>query len=216
MKKKIALAVMALVLVCAVSALSTIAYLTKTSNSVTNTFVATEGLIDNPQDEDPTGNGFFIVETDASEDAEEGDETIVGNSYIVTPGVDIDKDAAVRVTGKTDVASYVIIEVLADMSDKLTYTVDSASWVDLETEGPNGGDLYVYYLIVDEDMDDVAILDGNKITVADDYDPDEETDPSSLEFYGYMCQEAGFEAASDSDADFIAAAIAAFNACFAD
>lgn len=208
MKKKILIAVVAVMLICAICTMGTVAYLTATSNGgdpIVNTFVASAGLIENPGD-DPEGNGFFILEDD---EENEGELTTTGNEYTVMPGVPISKDPYIHIDGKTEIPSYLFLEVADTLDDELSWDIDESLWLDT---GLTNGDnvIYVYKEVISDDLDAHIIVDG-QITVSGDYAAE---DGGSLSFNGYLCQEASFEASSPDK--YIESAAAAFSACFAD
>jgi len=211
MKKKLLAAALAVILVCA-SIAGTVAYLTEKNEgeSLVNTFSSSDGLIEdpeepfNPEDPDYDDNGFFLLETDP----ETEELTHEGVEYTVVPGVDLAKDAFVRINGKTEVKSYLFIEVVDDLQTDLTATVDTTNWTATTIDPIHKVDgatttVYVYKNgeIVDSDVADVHILADDKVTVAGTYDIN--SDSGSLTFYGYLCQSASFT-------DYTAA----FNACF--
>jgi len=208
MKNKILTIAVAIALICSIIAMGTLAYLTAQSNegkAIKNTFTASKGLIEDPTN-DPTKNGFFVLETDAKDSSK---VTTTGNDYTVIPGVDLDKDAYVHIKGKTDVSAYVFVEVLeTDFDKELSYKVRT-DWVDLGINGNKGGKLYVYKETVNKDLD-AKILVGDKIVVSKDYAAEK---TGSVSFYGYMCQEASFEAVQGKTT-FAQAAAAAYAACF--
>ena len=218
MKKKI-LAAAAVVLAVALCVTGTIAYLTETSNDgklIVNTFKASDGLIEGPTG-DPTdpdsgadAKGFFILEHDAAS-SDPSALTLSGNDYTVMPGVNLKKDAYVHIKGKTSVPAYVFIEVLDTLDSKLSYDLVD-DWKDIDVtlthEDGSTGAVYAYKKTIDKDLD-ASILVNNEIVVDKDYDAE---DGGALSFNGYICQEAGFEAANDGE--FLTKAAAAFNACF--
>ncbi len=213
-KKKIVLLVVAVVMLCTVAITGTLAFLTDdTDGGVTNTFVAAEGLIDDPDEPGPDdpydNNGFFILENevtlldDGSYEIADGATLALGNDYKVLPSTNLPKNPFVRINGKTETPAYLYIEVVDTLGEDsgLSYDITS-DWTLLDgLTGANGGKIYTYATgIVTSDVDDVAIIDGDEITVDDTIDiPDE----AELSFYGYLAQaSAGDDAA------------AAFTACF--
>lgn len=219
MKKKIIVASVSALLIAAVLVMGTVAYLTAQSNqgeAIANTFVASDGLIkgteENPYNPEtpynpdkPTAPGFFIVESDLKNP---GKKTATGNEYTVLPAVNVKKDARLQINGKTELPGYVFLEVKPESLDsKLTYTITS-DWKETSLTGKNGGKVYVYKEIVKGNLD-AAILVNDEIVVDKDYTA---KDGGKLSFYGYMCQEASFEA--PEAAQYVASAEAAYTACF--
>lgn len=210
-KKKIGLFAVAVAMILTVAISGSLAFLTDTSETVSNTFVsAGSSLIEDPLDtppEDPyTDNGFFILENEVTKlddgSYEIGEEAVLalGNNYSVLPGLVLPKNPFARINGKTDIPAYMYIEVIDTITDVgLTYDI-SDDWVLLEgITGPNGGSVYSYGedKLITEDVTDVAIIDGDKITVPEDPEFPTEGDDPELTFYGYLGQaSAGTDAAS--------------------
>lgn len=151
----------------------TLAWLMTKSSTVTNTFVAGEiGTL-------------TLAET-------------TGDSYIVTPGVDIKKDPVVTFNGN-NVAAYVFVEVTAAdwtsdaethmsysmVNGKVAFSIDSGWGL---VDGTNN----VYYKSVGlgEQLENVSIIADNKITVSSELTKGEMTAKSSLEFTAYAIQQA--------------------------
>lgn len=195
--KKSLLTAVALVLVCVMSVMGTMAYLTKTTNVVTNTFAAAS-LIDEKGE-------FTLVEHEAimNEDGtytlEENSE-VFENSYTVYPGVDLPKDPFVRIQSFTGEEAYLFIEVVDNTGDYLTATVDAENWIATNLTGNNGGVVYVYTVKnevakVIADIASINILADKTVEVADDA---ELTGNEKIEFYGYLLQATGFASAEEA------------------
>jgi predicted ribosomally synthesized peptide with SipW-like signal peptide len=222
-KKKMLLATIAMLLVCAVSVTGTLAYLTSTANggnAVTNTFIAAGGgdLIGT----DTNGNkGEFVlkehkVQTNASGAYEYAKQEgklieVEGNDYAVLPGVDLPKDPFVRITGKSEAPAYLYVKVESGISDE-----DALSYEMAECWQPVTGvdGVYVYSdskektpIAVTSDLT-VNILKDNVIKVAnaDDLGLDEEIE---LTFYGYLAQ-ASITTTEGTSSD----AAVIYNTCF--
>lgn len=167
-KKRFFLTVLALVLVCALSIMGTVAYLTHTTDTVTNTFVAAGGgqLID-PEggDDDPDTEGalklqeheavkimaneiwtgkYDLSETVIPYEDAQGNN-VTGNQYDVMPGMVIPKDPFITITGKTEVPAYLYVEIANELdADVYAWSVTN-NWEKLEgVTGKNGGSVYVY------------------------------------------------------------------------
>lgn len=229
--KKAILLVCALALVCAVSVAGTFAFLKEESNTVNNTFVAEGGgkIIDDDPSTPGTEGTFEIIEKTVAQNedgtySELDSTTTSGNSYDVLPGLELPKTAYIDITGKTTVPAYLYLEVISSLTDGVyTYTVDSNNWAPVKDKGEqvtgaNGGLLYVYVesgspaILAASDADkytdsysSIGILDGDKVTIADDVD--ESTLASitsdSLSFNAYLAQ----ASAGDN-------ALEAYDACF--
>ena len=194
--KKTLLSVLAVVILCAVCITGTLAYLTKTSGAVTNTFTYGGGL-----------NDLGLYEHEATE--EDGvytlsdTETTTSNNYdTIYPGVDIPKDPQVSLTGSGNTSGYLFIEKVEGegFDTALQYTVDTANWTETTLVGQHGGTVYVYALnggkVTKLDAP-VHILANDKITVAANADLTN-VNGDTLTFYAYLLQASGFGTAADS------------------
>ena len=236
-KKKLVLSIVTVVLVCALSVTGTLAFLTATSNggeAVTNTFVADGGgkLLDDHDGGDEAEftiheqavkqdeNGNYVPDTDA-------DPTETGIDYSIVPGMVLPKKATIKIVGKTTVASRLYLEVVKDFTDGVFDETEDANsvekqleangWVavldseDVQLQGNNGGDLYVYQNLLKatgEENDKLADYTGEKeipiieqLKIDDDADVEglTEDDKDSIEFYAYLAQAATGE--DDTAAD---------------
>lgn len=203
MKKKTLTIAIALVLVVALAVGATWAYLTSTTNTITNTFVAGK-LFDQGggiklQEKAVTQNtdGTYVIAADAA-----WQDT--GIEYVVQPGVDLPKQPAVKVTDLTAKA-YLFVGVKGETMDGFTWSVDTDKWSPLmngETQVEKDG-YKIWVLKTDVANGSYDILTGNKVTVGKDLDPATLTDANDITFQAYICQAAGFDTA-----------LAAFNECF--
>ena len=182
MKKKL-MTVLALVLVIAMSVAGTIAFLTDTTDPITNTF--TVGDI----------GDLTLTET-------------TGTTYNVIPGVDLDKNPTVAYASdaNNDVAVYVFVKVTAPdwtvAEDNKTYTKSTVSadpalsftiddsWTYLTKDGND----YIYYAAVDAATDfSASVISGDSIAVsADITDGEIESLTGTLTFAAYAIQQDGF------------------------
>lgn len=198
--------IVAMALVAVISVAGTLAYLTKTSGPVTNTFVA-EGLT---ADDD----SFKVQESEAVPGENAGEYTlntempVIANEYKVVPGKEIPKDPyALIKKGELKQKAYLFIEVVDETGDKLTWTLDSA-WTKIEgVTGRNGGEVYTYGIVSPSAPDATEdqkfnIIDGEEVEIGTEFDEIDGT--KNLEFYGYLSQATGFDTAK-----------AAWEACFA-
>ncbi len=163
MKKRTIALIMALVLVFGAVIGGTIAYLTTSTDPVTNTFVA--------------GDIGDLTLTETKDE----DSSTAGNQFIVVPGKEIEKDPMVAYDADTpDVAVYVFIKVTAEgwavASDNVSYTFAIGSvteglsckvcegWTFLEKDGSD----YIYYktLAANTDMAETSLITGDKVTVS--------------------------------------------------
>lgn len=180
MKAKRSISVKALVLLLAVVLLvggvvgGTVAYLMAKTPAVTNTFVA--GDI----------GSLTLTET-------------TGDSYMVIPGVDIEKDPVVEFEGN-NVAAYVFLQIGADgwtvsasgtgytysIADKMSWTLEG--WTQLEAG--------VYYkeVAAGANAQSWPVITGNTITVSSEITKDDIADyTKALTFTAYAIQKDSFE-----------------------
>jgi predicted ribosomally synthesized peptide with SipW-like signal peptide len=198
-KRKTIYTILAVVLVCCIAVAGTLAYLTAQTSEVKNTFTSTDtlGKIDLKEHEATVNDkGVYTL----------GTAEVTSNSYKVLPGVNLPKDPFITITDKSDVASYLYVEVVDELGENsgLSYALTS-DWTKLNVKGANGGDVYVYQnglLITDTNAPaTVYILKDNVVTVGQDVNVDK--NGVDITFYGYMAQ-----ASAGADAD------AAYTACF--
>lgn len=222
-KKKIAMLITTLVLVCAIAISGTFAYLFSASNGgngVTNTFIAQGGgEMVKPASE---GGAFEITEPEIEID-EDGNITektsgtgVTSNEYKVVPGTTVPKSAKVSIAGKTKVPAYLYVEIVSTL-DKDVYTwspaacwkpVMSAGETPAQLKGKNNGLLYVYSdangpVIIDSDLSATSILLGDQVVVKNVTEEVMESKGNgTLVFYSYLAQAS------------IGTPAAAFNGCF--
>lgn len=199
MKKKTLTIAIALVLVVALAVGATWAYLTSTTNTITNTFVAgklfDQGGSIKLQEKAVTKNadGTYVIAADAAWQDK-------GIEYVVQPGVDLPKQPAVKVDGLTAKA-YLFVGVKGEkINGKFDWNVDTAVWSPLmngETQVTKDG-YKIWVLTGDVANNSYDILTGNKVTVGKTLDPDTLTAANNITFQAYICQAAGFENAADA------------------
>lgn len=190
---------LAFVLVVSASVAGTLAWLTKKTETVTNTFTSAELF-----DEDE-GGSFTLWEHQAMDEDGDGIYTlntsvkVTGNSYNILPGVDIPKNPTVDVV-KLEGHAYLYVKVTDALATGMTYTIDPNNW----TEVPGYAGVYVYSGTNADDASNVikattaatktftaSILKDDKIVVADTYAaPSTDTD-IKLSFEAYMVQASG-------------------------
>lgn len=206
MKKKTLTIAIALVLVVALAVGATWAYLTSTTDTITNTFTAggavNQGDLELFEHVATKNNDGTYTLAEAT--------TTEGNSYVVMPGVNLPKDPTVNVKAASG-AYYLFVEVTKGAKvdgDTLGYTVDSSKWIRLNIDGR---EVYAYTTdgtnpaILNAPVNNVHVLTGDTITVSGDEAKIAAltADNANLTFKAYACQAAGF-----------ADAAAAFNECF--
>ena len=214
--KKTLLIIAAMVLVCCISVLGTLAFLKDQTSGITNTFTAGEDLTEDDEKTDDYTEGLHLYEYEVTKN-DDGSYTLGDpetklaegtgyDGYKLLPGLTLPKKAAVKVDGKTETPAYLYIEVVDELPEEdLTYSVDSENWTLLaDVTGPNGGDVYASTLgRIKADTVEITILTDNKITIADDFDVTSVTGSKTLSFYAYLAQ-----ASAGKDAK------TAFEACF--
>lgn len=135
--RNLVLIIASVILVTALTVSGTLAYLTASSDTVTNTF--TVGNIKITLDEGQTLNGKF---TDA------GTTRVKENTYKILPGSVFDKDPIVHVAVESE-PCYVYVkiadEINGTVANSATINIDTAKWTQV---GTNTG-IYRYYEIVD-------------------------------------------------------------------
>lgn len=235
MKKRILLTAVALILVCALSIMGTVAYLKDQTTTVTNTFVAAGGgqLIDPDGEDNESGtddDGAFILKEHEATMVMNGNvwtgkyeikddaDVVAGLRYDIMPGMVIPKDPYVTIKAKTDVPAYLYIEVINNLSfstkvnDIETLVIDPDHWLELPgVTGPNSGKVYVYTTdktspaIITDDVAETNIIKDNKFTVNENVEPTSLDADETLKFNAFLAQASIGEETG---------AAAIFNACF--
>lgn len=221
-KKKIILAVVAIVLALTATFAGSLAFLTAKTNqdtSVVNTFTAASGILD---PNDPTfkiEENEVILSDDGSAYTLVDGELTQSNTYNeVIAGMTIAKNPMLTINLKTNISAYVFVEVVDTLDDAYTYELSSCLGKDpLENSkgeklvGANGGDIYLVTSVGDVkaekitgkegvELNAVELIKDNTIKVGNSI---KDSDLGTLNFYAYACQSSGFETAA-----------AAFDACF--
>ena len=213
-RKKILLTMVALVLVCAVSVMGTLAYLTAQSNDVTNTFVAA-GIGTMKLDEseaklaDANKPGIYTLDTS---------KRVQANNYTVIPGTEVPKDPIVTIE-TLDVEAYLFVSVddqifTGSGGKEMTWAMDD-NWTLVGKNG-NNDPVYVWNSTVKPSEVPATgktfnIIKDQKLVVEDFYGTDWPAlmAPSDaptrspgvndqLTFTAYMCQAAGFTTAAEA------------------
>lgn len=154
--KKALVLVLALVLVCGISVMGTMAYLTSTTDTVTNTF--TVGNVEITLDESKVGDDGKILTGDDA-------ERVFSNKYHLVPGGEYDKDPTVHVIGGSD-ECYVFVKVANELEsltvvdgDRISSQLYNNGWSII------GSGMWIYTGI-DENGNHGTI--GKAVTVGDD------------------------------------------------
>ena len=169
MKKKIVALCLCIALAVVAIGGATLAYFTDTTSAVKNTFTV--------------GN----VDIDLTE--------ITGETYVVTPGVDITKDPKVTVKANS-ATSYVFVKVEKENwnDTMLSYTMGDG-WEQLMNDSdPATAVAGVFYRVVNESNADVdfPVIAGNKIYVSKQITDSTFTGEVSLTFTAYAIQKDTF------------------------
>lgn len=197
--KKTLTAVVALALVAAVSVAGTMAYLTKVTGPVTNTFTA--GNLGESMNLELWENP--VQANAAGEYKKSSEDHVNGNNYEgLLPNSTNDKNPTVTVSDLTTNA-YLFIEVVNDASDDIEATVDTKNWTKLEgvQAVTENAEVYAYAVnngIVNATSKlDVTVLENNQFHVKD-FGNDATPNFKALTVKSYICQAAGFENAADA------------------
>ena len=227
-KKRTLLTVVALILVCVLSIMGTLAFLKSTTNTVTNTFVAAGGpgpFVD-PDPDDETKMLFEIKEYEVTQASSgmytmDTNKEVAGLEYkLVMPGTTIPKQAFVKlsrtaVDGIAPAPAYLYLEVNDGLPAAYSWKIDDTNWEELSgVVGVNGGTVYLYIgsladaahvvtNIAAYNSNTINIIKDNEVVV--DKDAKLEATPVTLSFNAYLSQ------ASTGETDDPAAV---FNACF--
>ena len=217
-KRKALLTVVALVLVCVFSITGTIAFLHKEANGdagITNTFVSGDDILNDPDDPDEPGE--FIIEEPKITTDENGNVIVDssasavtgGQEYPLLPGIELPKDAKIKINGKTTVPAYLYVEVIDNLTDGVYEWGIEDCWEALtdgtgkSVIGPKNGKVYVYTeggkakaFTENTPAGGIGIIEGGKLTVKDVSVEDITSD--SLSFYAYLVQSASFDSAYEA------------------
>jgi len=193
-KKKTLLVVVAMVLVCALSIMGTLAYMKDNTGAVTNTFMASGGgkladeleLTEHKLVENTNGDGGYTLSTS---------ETTASNSYDVMPGMTLPKDPTITITNKTEPPAYLYLVVCGPLPDGYEWELESF-WTPVmngteQAKGNNNGLLYVYKDILNTaktGTDTYGIILNDEIKVADDASMALGAEGTTLTFYAYIAQ----------------------------
>lgn len=191
---------LALVLVVALAVGATWAYLAQTTKTVQNTF-AVGSILDN--DGEFTLKEHELANPDATDGAYkvktgETGYADAGVTYrAIVPGVNVEKDPTVKVTGvKTAVYLYVVVDNKLDSALKANIASD---WTLVKSEGTKS--LYVYKNtpVAAGTASVVApILTNNQVVVGTNFPADETAAANTIDFTAYMVQSATFNTASEA------------------
>ena len=118
------------------------------------------------------------------------DSVVSESAFVLMPGVDAARHPFVRIEKKTEVPSFVYIEVVNAFDEKVTFDLIE-DWEKLEgVTGKNGGEVYAYKETVasdDDDDVDLPILEDDSVVVSHTYIAEGEAE-TNLSFYPYMAK----------------------------
>lgn len=201
-KKKTLLTIMAVVLVICIAVMGTLAFLTKESAAVKNTFIAQGG--------GDIAKAVTLKEHEAVKGDKGGytlndNKVVDSNKYSVLPKTNLPKDPFITIIEKTEVPGYLYVEVVDGLANTgLSYAMADC-WAKLDgVTGKNGGAVYVYcdetknpIIVTNETqgLDKIFILKNNEIVVNDTVGIAKDQ-TVNIDFYGYLAQaNAGVDAA---------------------
>lgn len=204
-KKKVLLSVVALLLVCALSVVGTLALLKldTTDAPVTNTFIAAGGgkladsmtLNEHKVVADTYGDYFYAkkgaddkyVRVQNREEA----EVVTSNSYTVMPGMILPKDPTITITGKTTAPAFLYVEVVGALNEAYEWEM-ADGWTEISgLTGAKQGKVYVYKDILTNaagEPSSFGIINENKITVPENLTENWNNSTETLTFYAYLAQ----------------------------
>ncbi len=207
--KKLVVTLGAVALIAAIGVGSTFAYLTATTDTVTNTFTIGEVTFTtpdpDPNDPDSSINSGLVEsaverdETGAYVDAD-GDDTwtVTGNDYTdVLPGEVIYKDPTVLGLTEDSVDAYVFVTVAGE-DESLSVTEYSSEWTELGKTDDGKTVLYRVYDSADAKKTPSTIF--SSVTVSTD--ADEDTEFTDIVINAYAIQMAGFDSPEAAFAQF--------------
>ena len=187
MKKmhKALLLILCAVLLVAASVMGTLAYLTHTTETVTNTF--TIGKV-----------GITLDETDVDVyGVKDGDTRVTKNTYKLIPGREYVKDPIIHVDADSE-NCWVFIKMNNGLGEAAAITIDTANWTLLESTAD--GAVYAYNTQMAAGESTAALF--SNFTFASDADP-ETYDGKTITLIGYAVQADGFDTAAEAwDASF--------------
>lgn len=190
-KRKVLLTALALVLVCAMSVMGTVAFMKLNTGAVTNTFLAAGGgkLADAMSLTEHT----VTEQEDGSYTIAQGAATTNANSYNAMPGMVLPKDPTITITGKSTAPAYLYLEVVGQLSGDYVWNLEN-HWKPLmngqaQATGNHGGKLYVYQSILNQEAESAtySIIQNNQITVKADAASLTHAS-TTLTFYAYLAQ----------------------------
>lgn len=203
-KKLLAIAAI-IALTVAIAAISSVAYLTDSTTTMTNTFATEPNL----------AKAFVLNETNAIQQpdysykfVDDTEPKVQAVTYDIIPGFDLPKDPTVRITEISDTGSYLYLEVCDGLtaSSALSFDMDTC-WETISGTGLHGGRLFIYkpvgagagnYLLDSSRSSEVAAIniikdkvihvpskdaEGNRLYVLGLKD-----EGNTLDFYAYLCQ----------------------------
>ena len=118
------------------------------------------------------------------------DSEVSESEFVLMPGVDAARHPFVRIEKKSGVPSYVYVEVVSMLDEKVSFTLIE-DWEKLEgVTGQNGGEVYAYKdTVASEGEEDIELflLEDDVVTVSHTYIAEGEAE-TNLSFYPYMAK----------------------------
>lgn len=197
-----------LLLISGLTISTTLAFLHSKTSVVTNTFIAKSGGKMFDLGEGETIDDKFYLDESFAKAQENGTYKLItetrksANTYDIMPGMSIPKDPTIHLIDKTDIETYLYVEVVNNLGDNVTF--EMADWfiplLDEEgrgVKGENQGTIYVYgtsngakaFGTLDENY--IKILKDDVVEVVDDAEKLAAIDPEkgiTLSFYAYLAQ----------------------------
>lgn len=119
---------------------------------------------------------------------------VTSNTYdVVIPGIEIEKDPFIRLSGTNDVAYKLYIEVVPSNPDILSYTMSSVWTASNELPSANGGKIYKFQNIIKpHEQRDIGNILSEDLWIKSEFknkqDPAANSDPFRVDMYAYLVQ----------------------------
>ena len=119
---------------------------------------------------------------------------VTSNTYeVVVPGIEIEKDPFVRLSGSNDVAYYLYIEVVPSDPEILSYSMSSVWTASNELSPVYGGTVYKFQNIIKpHEKRDIGNILSDNLWIRDDLkdkeNPDVNSEPFRVDMYAYLVQ----------------------------
>ena len=153
-------------------------YVTTKTHSTTITFSASlaENVILQESKAERQADGSYVL----------GGEYVQTNAYKLIPGLDIPKDPHIIIEGKTPIQAFLFVEVVSTLDTPVAYAIDDSNWQELAgVTGKNGGKVYQYISVLDENFsgDAINILKDKQVVVGQKLLSQSDAEEDLLAFY---------------------------------